>query len=433
MDATDQELLQRYALRHDEPAFAVVVERQVDLVYSVALRLLAGDSPLAEDVTQKVFADLAAKAAGVARVGSVAGWLHTHTRFVSLTAIRGERRRQQREQEAAIMHHPEPVPEFDWERLRPLLDAAVGELRTVDRDAIVMRFFQNKSHREVGEALGLSENTARMRIERALEKLQAIFARRGLTVSSMAMALAISGNSVQAAPAGLGEEVAGALVKHAVAPIGPIQILLRIISMNTKTKIIVAALFIAIMALMGIGLPTWQTMLNSKTTVSTLAPSPEPPLAAAKPIEAPRVAPVSAAGAAGVGSSLPAANEWGEIEFEVGVPVVRTMATGETVLIFVSPVSGSGQNAVAQLHVDMIIELPGSGYQRSNSELEALRGQNAQEVMKAEFLLARQGQIKVESNPSMTVDLGKAVEYWMGSTPGTTNPTIRFKPKIAGS
>ncbi len=243
---TDQELLTRYVRERSESAFTQVVERHVDLVYSTALRLVAGETTLADDITQKVFTDLATKAASIARVASLAGWLHTHTRFIALSAIRSERRRRTREHEAAAMHEPNATPELDWARLRPVLDEAVDALRPADRDAIVMRYFQNKSHREVGDALGLSENTARMRIERGLEKLQAHFVRRGITVSSAIIATTISAHSVSAAPIGLGARIAGHSLAGTAAGAGSLG--WHILSMSTKTKIILAALATALLA-----------------------------------------------------------------------------------------------------------------------------------------------------------------------------------------
>jgi RNA polymerase sigma factor (sigma-70 family) len=250
MNPTDQELLRQYAQGPSESAFTAVVERHVNLVYSAALRLTAGDAALAEDITQKVFTDLAHKAATVARAASVAGWLHTHTRFISLTAIRGERRRRIREQEAFAMHDPNNTPEINWSQLRPLLDEAVGELRPVDRDAVILRFFENKSHREVGETLGLNENAARMKIERALEKLQTHFVRRGVTVSSAVIATAMSANSVQAAPVGLGSKVAGASLVKSAGAVGFVQAIWSSCFMSTTAKVITTAVIAALIASM---------------------------------------------------------------------------------------------------------------------------------------------------------------------------------------
>jgi len=248
MSPTDQELLAQYVQGQSDPTFTAVVERHVNLVYSAALRITAGDAALAEDITQKVFTDLARKAASVARVASVAGWLHTHTRFISLSTIRGEHRRRVREQEAFAMQEQPSTREINWSQLRPLLDEAVGELRPADRDAVILRYFENKSHREVGEALGLNENAARMKIERAVDKLQAHFVRHGLTVSSAIIAATMSANSVQAAPVGLGIKIASASLTAGGGAGGLIPIISHTLSMSTKTKIIITALIMVAFA-----------------------------------------------------------------------------------------------------------------------------------------------------------------------------------------
>lgn len=203
----DCELLRQYAEEGDEAAFTEVVRRHVNLVYSVTLRVTR-DAPSAQDVTQGVFTAMARQAKGLSSHATLAGWLHTCARYLALKAVRGEQRRRTREQEASLMHD-DPAPESDWEQLRPLLDEAVGRLREHERDAVVLRFFEGLSHRDVGAALGLNENTARKRVDQALEKLRAHFARRGVTAASALLATTISAHSVQAAPADFAAGVAG--------------------------------------------------------------------------------------------------------------------------------------------------------------------------------------------------------------------------------
>jgi RNA polymerase sigma factor (sigma-70 family) len=246
---TDGELLRRYAEHGDEAAFAEVVRRQVDLVHSAAVRLVGGDPHLAQDVTQAVFTALARQARGLARRASLAGWLHTTARYIAAKTRRGERRRFWREQEAFIMNHGDERAEINWDLLRPALDEAVGALNATDREAVLLRFFQNKSHQEVGEMLGLNEDTARKRVERALEKLRAHFGRRGVTVSAGLLAEVIAVNSVQAAPAGLAASVAGAALAGVGS--GAAGVFEKIFAMTTKTKIITgAAVVIAVLVAM---------------------------------------------------------------------------------------------------------------------------------------------------------------------------------------
>ena len=166
----DAELLNRYATER-RSCLHRLTRRHVDLVYSAALRLVGGNGSRAEDVTQQVFAELARQARRLAPHPALAGWLYTTTRLMALRAARTEQRRRARELEANAMNEPlrEPAPEPEWEHLRPVLDDAMHELGEQDRLAVLLRFFQEKSLKEVGDVLGLKENAARMRVERALE------------------------------------------------------------------------------------------------------------------------------------------------------------------------------------------------------------------------------------------------------------------------
>lgn len=200
----DAELLRRYAAEQSEAAFAELIRRHVDLVYSAALRLVNGDAHRAQDVTQQVFAEFARQAKRLARHPALAGWLYTTTRRCALRHIRTEQRRSVREQEATAMNElrRESTPEPDWDRVRPVLEDAMHELGEKDRHAVLLRFFQNKSLKEVGLVLGLGENAARMRVDRALEKLRDVLTRRGIATSA-SLASVISVHAVQVAPAGL--------------------------------------------------------------------------------------------------------------------------------------------------------------------------------------------------------------------------------------
>jgi RNA polymerase sigma factor (sigma-70 family) len=209
---TDGELLRQYVQTRDEAAFAEVVRRYVNLVYATALRVAYGDAALAEDVTQATFTELARKAGELTDRATLAGWLHTTARFTALRKVRDERRRRAREQEAHAMNDAtDSAPmEISWEQLRPVLDEALGELDEADRDAVLLRYFQDKSHREVGAVLGLNENSARMRVERAVDKLRGQFSRRGVTTTGALLAtmLGARGASVTA-PVELARGVAG--------------------------------------------------------------------------------------------------------------------------------------------------------------------------------------------------------------------------------
>jgi len=153
---TDQELLSEYAGDASEAAFSELVRRYIDLVYSAALRLV-GNAQLAEDVSQKVFLALAQNAGRLADRAVLSGWLHGTAHNVSANAIRSEVRRRARDQEAAAMNELlAPEPETAWESVAPYLDAALNQLNEPDRDALLLRYFQHKSAREMAQLLGIS-------------------------------------------------------------------------------------------------------------------------------------------------------------------------------------------------------------------------------------------------------------------------------------
>lgn len=208
----DATLLRRYAQNRSESDFAELVRRHLNLVYSAALRQVNGDRHLAQDVTQVVFTDLARKAGQLSRHRVLAGWLFTSTRFAAAKTVRGERRRQNREQEAQLMQEissPDSSPQLDWAQVQPVLDEALGELSERDREAILLRYLEGHDFAQVGLRLSLSDNAARMRVDRAVDKLRALLARRGVTSSAGALALALTNQAVAAAPAGLAATVTG--------------------------------------------------------------------------------------------------------------------------------------------------------------------------------------------------------------------------------
>lgn len=216
--------LRRYAEEGDGAAFAELVRRHVSLVYHAALRQTAGDAALAEDVTQLVFADLARKAPSLLGRPVLTGWLYTSTRFAALKARRTELRRRQREQEAYAMNtlngdgHPQPADA--WERLRPVIDEALHTLDERDREAVLLRFFEGCSFAAIGAQSRASEEGARKRVERALDKLQIALGRRGVTSSSAALGLVLAQQAGAAAPVGLAASVAGAVLAGAGATAG---------------------------------------------------------------------------------------------------------------------------------------------------------------------------------------------------------------------
>ena len=214
----DMALLGEYAARNSEAAFAELVSRRIGFVYSAALRQVR-DPHLAEEITQAVFVILAQKAGRISEKTVLTGWLFRTTRFAALAQIRDRAKRQRREQEVQMQSEfQSPAADEIWNQMSPLLDEALATLGEKDRQAVLLRFFENKSLAEVGNALGTGEDTARKRVSRALEKLNRYFAKRGVSSTKAIIAGAISANSVQAAPVALAKSVtAVALAKGAVA------------------------------------------------------------------------------------------------------------------------------------------------------------------------------------------------------------------------
>ena len=209
MMSDDMEFVREYAASQSEGAFETLVTRHINLVYASALRQ-AGNAHLAEEITQAVFIILARKAKSLGPRTILSAWLYRTTRYATSDALKSERRRQRREQEAymeSLSNKPEPD---GWEQIAPLLDEGLAQLAERDRSALVMRFFENKTAREIGLAHRVDEGAAQKRVARALDKLHGFFLKRGVTLSASAIIASIAANSTQAAPAGLALSVVAA-------------------------------------------------------------------------------------------------------------------------------------------------------------------------------------------------------------------------------
>lgn len=248
----DTELLRRYAEENSEAAFTQLVERRLGLVYAVALRQTGGDAHRAEEIAQTVFTRLARKASSVARQPVLAGWLYRSAQFAASDAMRTERRRHVREQEAHIMNEilSEDRPVRDWEKLRPELDHVLSELDESDRDALVSRFFDDRPFAEVGARLNLTENAARMRVERALGKVRAFLARRGVRSTTAALAGVLMSQAGIAAPAAMVASISSNALT-AAATGGAIVTATGIFKIMSTTKILTTAAVIALVGLAG--------------------------------------------------------------------------------------------------------------------------------------------------------------------------------------
>lgn len=213
------DLLQRYAEQGAEDAFAEFVRLHFNLVYSAALRQVWGNAHGAAEVAQNVFTDAARRARFLAAHPAIVGWLYTSTHFWAAKFRRTEQRRHRREQVAYAMN--EDSTPVDWSEVRPHLDHAMQALSDRDREAVLMRFFEQMSFAAIAEKLGVQENAAQMRVSRALDKLRGILARRGVTSTAAALGTALAHEAVAAAPQGMCATVTtAALVKAGGSGLG---------------------------------------------------------------------------------------------------------------------------------------------------------------------------------------------------------------------
>ena len=244
-ELTESQLVRAYAEDRSESAFAELARRHVDFVYSTAKRLVQ-DGHLAQDVAQGVFVALARNAAQLRDRPTLVGWLHRTAQNIAAQTVRTDVRRRRREQEAAAMNEllrPEADP--DWESIAPQLDDALNELSEADRDVVFLRYFEKKTAREIAQIAGGSQESVHKRAQRAVERLRAVFARRGIAAGVGGLAAVISAQAVQAAPAGLAAAFTAAALAGASLPAtatnSAIVATTKIIAMTTAQKLVVAA------------------------------------------------------------------------------------------------------------------------------------------------------------------------------------------------
>jgi RNA polymerase sigma factor (sigma-70 family) len=242
MTPSDDDLIGQYVRDGSNPAFAELVQRYLSLVYSAAYRQVRSTA-LAGDIAQSVFLDLSKQAAKLRRGQPLAAWLHLVTRRTAVDAIRRESRRRVREQTASEIAAMKSDSSL-WKQVEPLLDAALEDLDEVDRDALLQRYFANKSLREVGEILGTSEDAAQKRISRALERLRGIFLRRGIAVTAAGLATDLSAHAIVSAPAGL-----GAAISSGVLPAALLAQTANTLSMTALNKTLIATAVVLIASL----------------------------------------------------------------------------------------------------------------------------------------------------------------------------------------
>ena len=215
----DHELLAEF-VRGSEAAFAALVRRHIDAVHSAALRQVR-DPHTAADVTSAAFIVLARKAASLNRGIVIPAWLHRTTRYAALKAVRAQVRRQRYEQEAARMQNPSTTENLTavWEEVAPLLDDGLTQLPAKDHEAVVLRFFQRKTFPEIAALIGGTEEGARKRVDRAVEKLRGFFTRHGVAMPAAVLAATLAVHSVQASPLALAGSISALGAGTAAPPL----------------------------------------------------------------------------------------------------------------------------------------------------------------------------------------------------------------------
>lgn len=232
----DMQLLRDYASRNSEEAFATLVSRHLDLVYSAALRHV-GNHHQAQEISQAVFIILARKATSLSSRTVLAGWLFRTARLTAANYLRTEIRRARREQEAYMQSNPAENTGERWQELAPALNDVIDSLREKERNAVVLRYLQRKDYREVAAALGGSEEAAQMRVSRALEKMRKLFARRGVVTSAAALAGVMAAQGAQAAPSGVATIVSAAAIHGATLSASTLSVLEGTLKLMAWTKV----------------------------------------------------------------------------------------------------------------------------------------------------------------------------------------------------
>jgi RNA polymerase sigma factor (sigma-70 family) len=261
----DPELLQRYTATRDESAFTELVQRHLGLVYHTALRRLNGDAHHAHDVSQTVFTLLARKAPSLTRHPTLTGWLYTAAINTARDLIRAEQRRLARENQTHAMEDKLSSAPSDesWQQLRPVIDDALSELKTADRDALLLRYFEDRPLSQVASTLHLSEDAARMKVNRALEKLREALSKRGVTSTAAAVASILAPHAALAAPAGLATQISGitlSLVATGALTTGSGATALTFFKIMTTSKIVSGTVIV-----LSLGLVAYQSVERSQT------------------------------------------------------------------------------------------------------------------------------------------------------------------------
>lgn len=192
MTENEAVLLQRFSTGSDAEAFAELVRRYVQLVYSTSWRVLKDETD-ANDVTQETFFELTRQANRIS--GSLACWLHRVATQKSIDVIRRRVHRRQREQ---VYARTRPVEVQSWQDLSGHVDRALDKLDEHTRSLLLDHFIAGKTTATIAQEQGVSQATISRRINAALEQLRGILRRKGLLVTTVALGTLLMENAAEA-------------------------------------------------------------------------------------------------------------------------------------------------------------------------------------------------------------------------------------------
>ncbi len=296
MSTTDDiSLLKSFAKTRCQDSFTQLVNRHINLVYSAALRQ-THDSHLAEDVTQAVFIILARKAPTLVSTQPVlSAWLLVVTRLSAMNALKLAARRRRHEKIAAeinsMKREGKTNPDSNWSKIEPDLDRALASLRDGERQAIALRYFENRSMLEIGQTLGISEDAAKQRIFRAIEKLRELLGAKAAAIPAATLTSAIAAHAVHAAPPALAASTsAAALSASSAASLSLVKGVLKfMLWAKIKNSAIAAAVILLLTGSTAVVIHQLNSTAPAKQVVTipvidkTTQPEPAPPAPPAPP------------------------------------------------------------------------------------------------------------------------------------------------------
>ncbi len=272
MNPSDIQLIRQFSQNDDPAAFSQLVERYMDVAYSAAITYLGKDD-LAHDACQLTFVELSKKARHLPEKVKLGGWIYITARNLSRKIQRTEIRRQQREQKYVDQMETQPTTEADWSRLAPDIHEALERLKDTEREAIILRYFQGKSLAEVGEALGVSTDAARMRVKRALDGLNGRLTKKGITSTATALAAALPAHASLTAPTGMAASISTTVLANAGTTIATTTLIGAIIAIMNAKALLITAVAATVVLGGGVYLTTRSQSEKEQTALDPQLPS----------------------------------------------------------------------------------------------------------------------------------------------------------------